>query len=92
MWGSHSASAARNSVNFVSKVSVDSGAIAKYGLSKRVEAVRGCRRVRKGDMKWNDATPRVTVDPECFAVHADGELADIAPAETVPLARTYNIF
>jgi urease len=92
MWGAHPASAARNSVNFVSKVSIDSGAIAKYGLSKRVEAVRGCRRVRKGDMKWNSATPRVTVDPECFDVRADGELADIAPAETVPLARTYNIF
>ncbi|KAF8274735.1 hypothetical protein EI94DRAFT_1775706 [Lactarius quietus] len=76
MWGAHPASAARNSVSFVSKVSIDSGAIAIYGL----------------DMKWNDATPRVTVDPECFEVRADGELADIAPAETVPLARTYNVF
>lgn len=73
-------------------MSIDSGAIAKYGLSKRVEAVRGCRRVRKGDMKWNHATPCVTVDPESFDVRTDGELADIAPAATVPLAKTYNIF
>lgn len=73
-------------------MSIDSGTIAQYGLSKRVEAVRGCRRIRKGDMKWNDATPRVTVDPECFDVRADGELADIAPAEIVPLARAYNVF
>ena len=92
MWGAHPASAARNSVSFVSKVSIDSGAIAQYGLSKHVEAVRGCRRVRKGDMKWNNATPRVTVDPESFDVRADGELADIAPAESVPLARVYNVF
>ncbi|KAH8983231.1 urease [Lactarius akahatsu] len=92
MWGAHPASAARNSVSFVSKVSIDSGVIAKYGLSKRVEAVRGCRRVRKGDMKWNDATPHVTVDPESFDVRANGELADIAPAETVALARAYNVF
>ncbi|KAH9178433.1 urease [Lactarius sanguifluus] len=92
MWGAHPASAARNSVSFVSKVSIDSGVIAQYGLSKRVEAVRGCRRVRKGDMKWNDATPHVTVDPESFDVRANGELADIAPAETVALARAYNVF
>ncbi|KAI9454532.1 urease [Lactarius psammicola] len=92
MWGAHPASAARNSVSFVSKVSIDTGVIAQYGLSKRVEAVHGCRSVRKGDMKWNDATPRVTVDPESFDVRANGELADVAPAETVALARVYNVF
>jgi urease len=92
MWGAHPSSASRNSVSFVSKASLDSGTIASYRLTKRVEAVRGCRRVRKRDMKWNDATPRVTVDPESYEVRADGELADIAPATSLPLARLYNLF
>ncbi|KAI0288657.1 urease [Multifurca ochricompacta] len=92
MWGAHPASAARNSVSFVSKASIDSGIIVSYGLKKRVEAVRGCRHIRKSDMKWNDSTPRVTVDPETYEVRADGELADIAPAEILPLTRVYNVF
>ena len=92
MWGAHPNSAARNSVSFVSKASIECGMAASYGLTKRMEAVYGCRRVRKRDMKWNDATPRVTVDPESYEVRADGELADIAPAESLPLTRVYNIF
>jgi urease len=92
MWGAHPGSAARNSISFVSKASIESGIIASYGLTKRVEAVHGCRRVRKQDMKWNNFTPHVTVDPESYEVRADGELADVAPARNLPLTKVYNIF
>ena len=92
MWGSYPASAALNSVSFVSAASLSTGTIASYGLSKRFEAVRGCRTVTKKDMKWNDATPTMKVDPESYEVRADGELADIEPAEKLPLARYYNFF
>jgi len=92
MWGSKPGSAALNSISFVSEVSITSGIIASYGLSKRVEAVRNCRKVTKKDMKWNDVTPKMTVDPESYEVHADGVLADVGPAETLPLARMYNLF
>ena len=92
MWGAHSASAALNSVSFASEVSITSGTVASYGLKKRFEAVRNCRKVSKKDMKWNDATPTMKVDPESYEVRADGELMDIEPAVTLPLARYYNIF
>ena len=92
MWGSKQGSAAINSVVFVSQLSVSTGVIASYGLSKRAEPVRGCRSVSKKDMKWNDATPEMKVDPENYEVRADGELADIAPAQVLPLARGYNLF
>ncbi|KAG8747685.1 Urease [Ceratobasidium sp. 428] len=92
MWGAYPGSAALNSVSFVSQISIDSGVIQSYGLSKHPEAVKGCRSVKKKDMKWNDSTPKMKVDPETYAVHADGVLADVAPAETLPLTRTYNIF
>lgn len=92
MWGSKSASAALNSVSFVSQVSIASGTIASYGLKKRAEPVKNCRKVTKKDMKWNDTTPKMTVDPESYEVHADGVLMDVAPAETLPLGRTYNFF
>ncbi|THH19261.1 hypothetical protein EW146_g1878 [Bondarzewia mesenterica] len=92
MWGSCAPSAALNSVHFVSQISITSGVVASYGLNKRFEAVRGCRIVKKKDMKWNDATPKMKVDPESYEVYADGVLADVAPAEKLPLARAYNIF
>ena len=92
MWGSKPAAAAKCSVVFVSQVSLDIGSVAGYGLAKRAVAVRGCRNIGKADMKWNDATPKMRVDPEKYEVHADGVLADIAPAERLPLARSYNFF
>ena len=79
-------------IAFVSQLCRDKGVAAAYGLSKRIEAVRGCRRLGKKDMKWNDATPRITVDPETYEVTADGELLVCAPAKVLPLAQRYSLF
>jgi urease len=92
MWGAKAGSAAINSVSFVSQASITSGTVESYRLSKRFEAVRGCRSLTKKDMKWNDATPKMSVDAENYEVRADGELADIEPAQRLPLAREYNLF
>ncbi|TFL02575.1 urease [Pterulicium gracile] len=92
MWGAHPSSAALNSVSFVSEISLTSGTIASYGLKKRCEAVRGPRKVRKGDMKWNEKTPVMTVDPESYEVRADGVLMDVGPALGAALGRGYNLF
>ncbi|OJA08723.1 hypothetical protein AZE42_07089 [Rhizopogon vesiculosus] len=92
MWGSFPAAAALNSVAFVSRVSIETGTIASYGLSKRAEPVFNCRNVTKEDMKWNDALPNMAVDPESYEVRADGMLVDIEPATTLPLGKEYNFF
>ncbi|KAF9048781.1 urease [Panaeolus papilionaceus] len=92
MWGAKAGSAALNSVAFVSDISITSGTIASYALSKRVEAVRGCRSISKKDMKWNEMTPKMEVDPETYTVKANGELMDIEPAASLPLGRAYNLF
>lgn len=92
MWGAHPGSAALNSVHFVSEVSIQSGTVASYGLSKRFEAVRNCRKITKRDMKWNDAMPKMRVDPESYEVSADGVLADIEPASKLALGSFYNLF
>ena len=92
MWGSHARSASLNSVSFVSEVSITSGTIDSYKLAKRVEAVKGCRLVRKKDMKWNERTPVMKVDPESYEVWADGVKMEVGPAEKLPLARGYNLF
>jgi urease len=34
----------------------------------------------------------MTVNPETYAVHVDGVLAEIKPADTLPLTTAYNLF
>lgn len=62
------------SLMWVSQASVDKGIVGTYGLKKRVEAVKGCRTVGKKDMKWNDAMPKMKVDPERYVSLPDALL------------------
>ncbi|KAI1338374.1 urease [Xylariaceae sp. FL0016] len=73
------------SVLFVSQASIDSGTVSTYGLRKRVEPVKNCRGISKRDMRFNDAMPKMKVDPEKYHVEADGMLCTAEPAETLPL-------
>jgi urease len=54
------------SILFVSQAGITTGAVESYGVRKRVEAVKNCRRINKHDMKYNGATPKMSVDPETF--------------------------
>ncbi|KAK1087697.1 hypothetical protein LTR48_002316 [Friedmanniomyces endolithicus] len=80
------------SVAWVSRAGVEGGVVGGYGLGKRVEVVKGCRGVGKRDMKWNDAMPKMKVDPERYTVHADGQLMTAEPATELPLAQSYFIY
>jgi urease alpha subunit len=53
------------SIAWVSKAGAE-GKVKEYGLKKRVEAVKGCRTVKKSDMKFNDYRPKMKVDPESY--------------------------
>ena len=80
------------SITFVSNASLSSGVVKNYNLSKRVEAVRDCRNVGKKDMKFNDAMPKMKVDPESYRVEADGVHCTAEPAEEVPLGQMYYVY
>jgi urease subunit alpha len=92
MFGAFGGAPGPISIAFVSQLCQSQGVAASYGLTKRIEAVRDCRRLGKKDMKWNDATPRITVDPETYEVTADGEALVCAPAKVLPLAQRYSLF
>ena len=79
-------------VAFVSQLCKTKGVAKGYGLTKRIEAVKGCRKIGKKDLKWNNAMPKITVDPETYEVHADGELLTCEPAKVLPLAQRYFLF
>lgn len=57
---------------FVSQAGIDTGAVASYGLGKRIEAIKNCRKVKKEDLKYNGATPQMSVDAESFVSISTG--------------------
>lgn len=75
------------SVLFVSQASIEHGVVQAYNLRKRVEPVRNCRAVGKKDMRYNDAMPRMRVDPERYTVEADGRVCAAEPSAELPLAQ-----
>ena len=59
-------------------------AVRSLGLSKPLVAVSGTRTLKKSDMVLNGLTPTIDVDPETYAVRADGELLVCEPASALP--------
>jgi urease subunit alpha len=92
MFGAFGSASGPISYAFVSRACRDAGVAAGYGLKKRIEPVQGCRRLGKRDMKWNDALPKIKVDPETYEVTANGERLVCAAATTLPLAQRYFLF
>jgi urease subunit alpha len=91
MFASHGRALA-TSVTFVSRTALAGGRLARLGLRKPLVAVSNTRRLGKKDMKHNDALPAIDVDPETYAVRADGELLVCEPARVLPLAQRYFLF
>jgi len=80
------------SVTFVSSLALAAGTLDKLALSKRLVGVKGTRKLTKKDLVWNDATPRIEVDPETYTVRADGRILTCEPASVLPMAQRYFLF
>jgi urease subunit alpha len=79
-------------VTFVSKAALEDEGFRALGLRRRVEPIKGTRQVKKEHMIHNTARPLIEVDPETYAVRADGELLVCDPAETLPMTQRYFLF
>jgi urease subunit alpha len=92
MFGDFGRARSSTCVTFLSQAGVANGVHERLGLSRRIEAVKGCRALGKKDMILNDALPRMEVDPETYEVRADGELLVCEPASVLPMAQRYFLF
>ncbi|MEL7025471.1 MAG: urease subunit alpha [Pseudomonadota bacterium] len=92
MFASFGKSLTESAVTFVSTAAQEAGVGDRLGLAKTTMPVRGTRDISKSDMRLNDACPEITVDPETYEVHADGELLTCEPAEVLPMAQRYFLF
>ena len=79
-------------VTFVSKAALEQGSLSRLNLQKRLVPVSNTRTISKRDLMWNDALPRIEVDPETYTVKADGRELRCEPAAVLPMAQRYFLF
>jgi urease subunit alpha len=92
MFATRGGALGRTSLTFVSQMALDAGVAERYGLSKRIVAVKNCRSVTKAHMIHNAWQPSISVDPETYQVIADGQLLTCEPAKVLPMAQRYFLF
>ena len=79
-------------MTFLSQAAHEADVHRQLGLESRIGVVRNCRGVQKADMILNDWQPTIEVDPQTYAVRANGELLTCEPAEVLPMAQRYFLF
>ena len=82
----------KSCLSFVSQASLERGIVERYGLEREVVAVEHCRDIGKKDMKRNEATPEIRVDPDTYQVWVDGEKVSSEPLTELPMAQRYFLF
>ena len=82
----------KSCLSFVSKASLENGIVERYGLEREVVAVEHCRDIGKKDMRRNEATPEIRVDPDTYQVWVDGEKVGSEPLAELPMAQRYFLF
>jgi urease subunit alpha len=92
MFGGYGRAAAATSMLFLSGAAIEHGIPEQLRLEKMIGAVRGTRTVGKNDMIHNRYQPVMEVDPQTYAVIADGQLLTCEPAAVLPFAQRYFLF
>ena len=92
MFGALGGARSGTSVSFVSQAGLDRGMQERFGLRKRLVAVKNTRSIRKADLILNDYQPHIEVDSQTYQVRADGQLLTCEPASVLPLAQRYFLF
>jgi urease subunit alpha len=93
MFGAFGKALTASSLVFVSQAAIANGLRDRLGVAKEFLAVENVRGgISKASMIHNSATPDITVDPETYAVTADGELLVCEPAKELPMAQRYFLF
>jgi urease subunit alpha len=92
MFGAFGKSVQQCSITFLSQAAIDAGVPHELGLEKVIRPVSGIRTLTKADLKYNDATPDIRVDPETYQVTVDGEDVTCEPSDVLPMAQRYFLF
>ena len=88
-WGGSGVAAASLSANFVSAAAEAGDFRRQVGGGRRALAVTGTRQVGKRHMLYNQANPRIEIDPRTVEIRIDGQPLPPLPDDDLPLNRRY---
>jgi urease subunit alpha len=92
MFGGFGRAVAGTSMLFLSGAAIEAAIPEQLKLEKMIAAVRGTRTLGKRDLIHNHYQPVMEVDPQTYAVIADGQLLTCEPAAVLPFAQRYFLF
>ena len=92
MFSSYGRSLEKSSVTFVSNEALKQQSLSNANIYKELLPVENTRKISKKDMVFNDACPKIEVNPETYEVKANGELLTCEPARELPLAQRYFMY
>ena len=92
MFGAFGQTSAASSMIFLPQIAVEDGVAQRLGLGKRVGTVKNTRNIGKKDLIHNHYQPNIEVDPQTYAVRADGQLLTCEPVAVLPFAQRYFLF
>lgn len=92
MFGAFGGAIARTSLTFVSQAGLAADIGSRYGLAKRLSAVKNIRGITKRHMVHNGYVPKMEIDAQTYQVRADGVLLTCEPATSLPMAQRYFLF
>lgn len=82
----------QTSVSWVAPAALEDGLADRLAVRRALVPVRSMRALTKADLRQNDATPHIEVDPRSFEVRIDGTLVVEDPVDRLPLAQRYRLF
>jgi urease subunit alpha len=92
MFGAYGGACQATSMTFLSKAAAEADVAKRLGLKKLIGIVSNTRNIGKASLIHNDYLPKIEVDPQTYAVRADGVLLTCEPAKVLPLAQRYFLF
>lgn len=92
MFGADGLAVKRCCATFTSAFAAGEGIKERLSLERMILPVKNCRNISKKDMRFNDVTGDIQVDPECYSVTVNGENITCKAADKLPLTQKYYLF
>ncbi len=92
MFGAYGLALPKSCITFTSQAAFKGGLAERLGLKRIVLPVSGCRSISKADMRLNNRTGDIKVDPKTYQVTVDGKPVTCEAAKELPLTQKYYLF